>query len=42
MDLAATEDVMLYDRLAKSAQSLAGNEHIGQVRDTSNRLKIKV
>ena len=42
MNLAATVNVMLYDRLAKSAQSFAGNEHIRKVRDTSNRLKIKV
>ena len=42
MNLAATVNVMLYDRLAKSAQSFAGNEHIRQGRDTNNRLKIKV
>ena len=42
MNLAATVNVVLYDRLAKSAQSFAGNEPIRQGRDTNNRLKVKV
>ena len=42
MNLAATVNVVLYDRLAKSAQSFEGNEPIRQGRDTNNRLKVKV
>jgi tRNA(Leu) C34 or U34 (ribose-2'-O)-methylase TrmL len=42
MNLAATVNVVLYDRLAKSAQSFKGNEHIRRSRDTNNRLKVKL
>lgn len=39
MNLAATVNVVLYDRLAKSCQSYECNELIRQSRDTNNRLK---
>jgi tRNA(Leu) C34 or U34 (ribose-2'-O)-methylase TrmL len=39
MNLAATVNVVLYDRLAKSCQSYESNELIRQSRDTNNRLK---
>ena len=42
MNLSATVNVVLYDRLIKSSQSFAGNEHIRQNRDVNNRLKVKV
>ena len=42
MNLSATVNVVLYDRLAKSAQTHAGNRHIRQHRDTNNHLKVKI
>jgi tRNA(Leu) C34 or U34 (ribose-2'-O)-methylase TrmL len=41
MNLAASVNVLLYDRLAKSAQMLAGDELIKQSRDNNNRTKVK-
>lgn len=41
MNLAATANVVLYDRLAKLSQSLEGNALIRQSRDVNNRLKVK-
>jgi tRNA(Leu) C34 or U34 (ribose-2'-O)-methylase TrmL len=40
MNLAATVNVLLYDRLAKAANSLAGEELIKSSRDINNRLKV--
>ena len=42
MNLAATVNVVLYDRLSKSARNLEGNEYIRKSRDTNNRLKVKL
>ena len=42
MNLAATVNVVLYDRLTKLSQGFAGNERIRQSRDTNNRLKVKI
>lgn len=39
MNLAATVNVVLYDRSTKSAHYVAGNDLIRQSRDTNNRLK---
>lgn len=41
MNLAATVNVVLYDRLSKSSQCYDGNELIFQSRDTNNNLKAK-
>lgn len=41
MNLAATVNVVLYDRLAKSAQAIEHDELIRQSRDTNNNLKVK-
>ncbi len=41
LNLAATVNVVLYDRLAKSGQAIAGNELIRQSRDTNNKVKVK-
>lgn len=41
MNLAATVNVLLYDRLAKSEEMLAGDELIRQSRDNRNRLVVK-
>lgn len=41
MNLAATVNVVLYDRLAKSSQGVESNELIRQSRDVNNRLKVK-
>ena len=41
MNLAATVNVLLYDRLAKSLQSFDHNELIRQSRDTNNKLKVR-
>jgi len=41
MNLAATVNVVLYDRLAKSAQSFESNELIRESRDVNNRLKVR-
>jgi tRNA(Leu) C34 or U34 (ribose-2'-O)-methylase TrmL len=40
MNLAATVNVVLYDRLAKSSQSFAGNGLIRHSRDINNSLKV--
>ncbi len=40
MNLAATVNVVLYDRLAKSGHYAAGDVLIRQSRDTNNRLKV--
>jgi len=41
MNLAATVNVLLYDRLAKSAQGIAGDELIRASRDTNNKVRVK-
>ena len=41
MNLAATVNVVLYDRLAKSSQNFSGNELIRESRDINNSLKVK-
>jgi tRNA(Leu) C34 or U34 (ribose-2'-O)-methylase TrmL len=41
MNLAATANVLLYDRLAKSGGDFGGNELIRQSRDTNNRVKVR-
>lgn len=41
MNLAATVNVVLYDRLSKSGECLTGNKLIRKNRDTNNRLKVK-
>jgi len=41
MNLSATVNVVLYDRMTKSAREFNGNEHIRKNRDTNNRLKVK-
>lgn len=41
LNLAATVNIVLYDRLAKSNQPEEGNELIRQSRDMNNRLKVK-
>lgn len=41
LNLAATVNIILYDRLAKADKSMASNELIRQSRDTNNRLKIQ-
>lgn len=41
MNLAASVNVVLYDRLAKSTESMAGDELIKQSRDTNNRIKVR-
>ncbi len=41
MNLAATVNVVLYDRLSKSSPCYEGNELIFQSRDTNNHLKVK-
>ena len=42
MNLSATVNVVLYDRMTKSAQEFKGNEHIRKNRNTNNRLKVKI
>jgi tRNA(Leu) C34 or U34 (ribose-2'-O)-methylase TrmL len=42
LNLAATVNIVLYDRLAKSQQSETGNELIRESRDMNNRLKVKI
>lgn len=42
LNLAATVNVVLYDRLAKSTQYEDGNELIRQSRDVNNRIKVKI
>jgi tRNA(Leu) C34 or U34 (ribose-2'-O)-methylase TrmL len=41
MNLAASVNVVLYDRLAKSALTIANNELILQSRDTNNKVRVK-
>ena len=41
MNLAATVNVVLYDRLAKSGLTIAGDALIRQSRDTNNTLKVR-
>lgn len=41
LNLAAAVNVVLYDRMAKSAQTVANNDLIRQSRDTNNRVSIK-
>lgn len=41
MNLAASVNVLLYDRLAKSTQTLVGDELIKKSRDTNNKVKVK-
>ena len=41
MNLAATVNVLLYDRLAKSSSYMQGDEVIKRSRDTNNRLKVR-
>lgn len=41
MNLAASVNVLLYDRLAKSNYSMAGDELIIKSRDTNNKVKVK-
>ena len=41
MNLAATVNVLLYDRLSKSAQFVTDNTLIKQSRDNNNRVKVK-
>ena len=41
MNLAATINVVLYDRLSKSNDKLAGDALIRESRDTNNKVKIK-
>lgn len=42
MNLAATVNVVLYDRLAKSADAAGSDQLIRQSRDTNNRVRVKV
>jgi tRNA(Leu) C34 or U34 (ribose-2'-O)-methylase TrmL len=41
MNLAATVNVVLYDRMAKSPHRVIGDELIRQSRDANNRLRVK-
>ncbi|MGB1261511.1 MAG: RNA methyltransferase [Cognaticolwellia sp.] len=41
MNLAASVNVLLYDRLAKSEQTIANDELIKHSRDTNNKVKVK-
>lgn len=40
MNLAASVNVLLYDRLAKSAKAVTGDDLIRQSRDTNNKVKV--
>lgn len=42
MNLAATVNVILYDRLAKMSRNFASDELIRKSRDTNNNLKLRV
>lgn len=42
MNLAATVNVLLYDRLLKLSSQEAGNQLIRQSRDTNNNLKVRI
>lgn len=41
MNLAASVNVVLYDRMVKSTQTIANNELILKSRDTNNKVKVK-
>jgi tRNA(Leu) C34 or U34 (ribose-2'-O)-methylase TrmL len=41
LNLAATVNIVLYDRLAKSGQASGGDALIRQSRDTNNRVKVR-
>jgi tRNA(Leu) C34 or U34 (ribose-2'-O)-methylase TrmL len=41
MNLAATVNVVLYDRMVKSAQVMASNELVLKSRDNNNKVKVK-
>ena len=41
LNLAATVNVVLYDRLAKSADAAGSDQLIRQSRDTNNRVRVK-
>ncbi len=41
LNLAATVNIVLYDRQAKSGKSIAGNDLIRQSRDTNNNVRVK-
>jgi len=41
MNLAASVNVLLYDRLAKNTMNIASDELIRQSRDTNNKVKVK-
>ena len=41
MNLSATVNVLLYDRLIKSSQSFEGNELIRESRDRNNNIKVR-
>lgn len=41
LNLAATVNIVLYDRLAKSTQTIAGDALIRQSRDNNNAVKVK-
>ena len=41
LNLAATVNVVLYDRTAKSAETVKGDARIRQSRDTNNRVKVR-
>lgn len=42
MNLAASVNVLLYDRLAKSTRAIAGDELIRQSKDVNNRVKVRI
>jgi tRNA(Leu) C34 or U34 (ribose-2'-O)-methylase TrmL len=42
MNLAASVNVLLYDRLAKSARGVAGDELIRQSKDVNNNVKVRI
>ncbi len=41
MNLAATVNVLLYDRLAKNTHTVTGDDLIRQSRDTNNRVRVR-
>lgn len=42
MNLAGSVNVLLYDRLSKSVDTMAGDDLIRSSRDTNNRVKVKL
>ena len=42
MNLSATVNVLLYDRMIKSYQGIEGNELIRKSRDTNNNVKVRI